>query len=215
MRVRERAWRKIMSFFGSLFGGQNSTLDSLIPTFGQVGGNQVGQGQKNQSTASDFWNSIVGGDATKTMQALSPEVSAEKKSSQLDTKTATEMGNRSGGTNASNAASKDKIHSDVTNLIGNLTNSSASNLASLGTSQVSTGLSAYGMQEQASQEQLSNWRDSILGKGITSAAAFAESYGLNKIPGAKNSQNNNPGEFFNSTTSGYQPVYDDDGNQIA
>jgi len=93
-------------------------------------------------------------------------------------------GGRSGGTAAANASSADKVHSDITNLIGNLTNSSASSLASLGTNMVSTGLSSYGMQQQASQEQMANWQNSILGRGITGGVAAAESFGLGAAGGA-------------------------------
>jgi hypothetical protein len=165
-----------MSWLGSLFSGSSPTLNSLIPTYGSIGQTQTGQGQTNQNTASSFWDSIVSGDATKQMQALSPEISAAKVSNQQTQKTNTIFGNRGGGTAATNAASSDKLHSDITNLIGSLTNSSASSLASLGTNQVNTGLSSFGMQQQASQEQLSNWANSILGKGISGAINYAESF---------------------------------------
>jgi hypothetical protein len=203
-------------FFGALFGGQSKNLDKLIGQYGQIGGQQTGEGQSNENTASNFWNSIVSGDSSKISQALAPEISAAKTSNQQTQKTNAIFGTRSGGTAASNAASSDALHANLVNLTGSLTNSSASNLASLGTNQVSTGLGALGQQQNAVAQQMANWSNSILGKGISSAASFAESYGLSKLPGANNSnQQGSQGVFGSTTSSSYQPVYDNDGNQIA
>ena len=178
-----------MSFWGSLLGGQDKNLNTLIGQYGQVGGSQVGQGQSNQNTASNFWNSIVGGDATKQMQALAPEVSSAKTSTANDQKTNSMFNARSGGTAAKNAASTDTLHGYITNLIGNLTNSSASSLANLGTSQVSTGLGALGQEQGANAERMQNWSNSILGLGVTKAAGYGEGLGLNWL-GGKLGQNN-------------------------
>jgi len=199
-----------VSFFGSIFGGSNSSLNSLIPKYGAIGSNQTNTGSSYENTAGSFWSDILSGNSSKINQALAPEISADKVATQQDQKTRAMTGGRSGGTAAANASSADKVHSDITNLIGSLTNSSANSLASLGTNMVSTGLSSYGMQQQASQEQMENWKNSLLGKGITTAASFAESYGLSKIPGMNNNQNNS-----SPSSSSYQPVYDNDGNQIA
>jgi hypothetical protein len=168
-----------MSWFGSLFTGASPELNTLIGQYSQVGGSQVGQGQKNQNTASSFWNSILSGDSTKTSQALAPEISALKTSTAQDQKTASMFGPRSGGTAASNAAASDKAHGYIADLIGKLTNSSASSLASLGTSQVGTGLESLGMEQAASAERMQNWSDSILGLGLTKGAGFAEGAALN------------------------------------
>lgn len=165
-----------MGFWGSLFGGSSSTLNSLIPKYGKTGDQQVDSGQTNENTASDFWRSIISGDATKTSQALAPEISAAKTRTSQDQKTNAMFGGRSGGTAAANASATDKLHSDITNLIGSLTNSSASSLANLGSTMVSTGLSSYQMQEQASQQQMENWKSSILGSGISGGINYAESF---------------------------------------
>lgn len=163
-------------FLSSIFGGQNKTLNSLIPTYGKIGSTQTNQGQDYENTAGKFWGDIISGDATRQAQALAPEISAAKVSDQQTQKTNTIFGNRSGGTAASNNAATDKTHSDITNLIGSLTNSSASSLASLGSNMVSTGLSSFQAQQQASQQQLSNWSNSIFGKGIAGAVNYAESF---------------------------------------
>lgn len=173
-----------MGFFSSIFGGQNQNLNTDIGTTGQAAGFGIGQGEKNISTASDFWNSIVGGDATKQTQFLAPEISAAKTSAQQDTKTGAEMGTRSGGTAASNAATKDKLHGYLASLIGNLTGSAVSGLASTGSSLLNTGLTATGMNEEFSQQRMANWSASILGRGITGAVQGAEALGMGAAGGA-------------------------------
>ena len=203
-----------MSFWGSLFGGSSPQLNTLIGQYGQAGSSLLGQGQSDTNQAGNFFSSILSGDSSKISRALAPEISAAKTSNAQDQKTNTEFGTRSGGTTASNAAATDKLHSYITNLIGSLTGSSASNLASLGTSLTGQGLGALGQEQGAVDQQMANWQNSILGKGVTTAAAFAESYGLSKIPGApKNNQSGGSGIDFDS--SSYQPVWDNDGNQVA
>ena len=172
-----------MSFFGSLFGGSSPELNTLIGQYGSIGGQQTGTGQKNQNQAGDFFSSILSGDSSKTSQALAPAIDAAKKSTSQDQKTASMFGTRSGGTAASSAASADKTHGYIADLIGNLTSSSASNLASLGTSQVSTGLGALGQEQGAVAERIQNWNASILGHGITGAVQGAEALGMGAAGG--------------------------------
>ena len=193
-----------MSFAGSLFGGSSPELNNLINQFGQTGTQQTGQGQSNENAASGFWNSILSGDSSKISQALSPEISAAKTSNAQTQKTNSIFGNRSGGTTASNAASGDKLHSDITNLIGSLTNSSASSLASLGSNQVSQGQSSLGQEQSAVNQQISNWQNSILGQGLGFATGKALGFGLNSLfnPSNNNQNNNNYGGIFNE---GYDP----------
>ena len=181
------------NFFSSLFGGANSDLNTDIGATGQLAGNLSGQGQKNQNTAGNFFDAIVSGDATRQAGALAPEISAAKTSAQQQNKTAAEFGTRSGGTAASTAGTNDKVHSDITNLIGSLTNSSANSLANLGTSQVSQGQEAYNQNEQFSQQRMENWSNSILGLGLTKGAGFLEGMGLSGIAGlaGKSGGNNN------------------------
>ncbi len=124
--------------------------------------------------------SILSGDSSKQMQVLGPEINAAKTSTAQDQKTTSMFAPRSGGTAASNAASSDKVHGFIADLIGKLSGSAADSLTSAGSNLVNTGLGAYGQQEQASQEQMQNWSDSIFGKGITTAAAAGESFALGR-----------------------------------
>ncbi len=68
-------------------------------------------------------------------------------------------------------------------MIGKLTGSAASGLSSIGSSALNTGLSANAQQAQQSQEQMQNWQNSILGKGLSTGASFAETGGLGALAG--------------------------------
>ena len=174
-------------FLDSLFGGRSVELNDLIKTFSNVGQTNVNQGQSNENAGSKLWKDIVSGDATKTMQARGPEASAEKTSAANSNKTTAMFGNRGGGTGASTAATTDKVHSDLTNLIGSLTNSSASNLVNLGENQVTTGLGALSQEQGADAARMENWSNSILGRSITGGVAAAESAVIGTLPFVKSS----------------------------
>jgi hypothetical protein len=155
------------SFFSALFGGQSKNLDSNIGKTGQIAGFDTSLGESNATAGSDFNKAIVSGDASKISQALAPEISAAKTSNAQTQKTNAEMGTRSGGTAASNAASSDKLHSDITNLTGSLTGKAADTLLSSGSTFLSQGESANMDNANLGQKQYQNWMDSIFGRGIT------------------------------------------------
>lgn len=161
-----------MSFLGSIFGGQDKNLNTAIGQTSQLGGNLTSQGQNYTNQAGTFWSSILSGDASKQAQALAPEISAAKTSAAQTNKTNALFGGRSGGTAASAAATDDKTHANITNLIGSLTNSSASSLASLGSNLLSTGLGAINDSAKLSEDRLSNWQNSIFGGALTGGAGI-------------------------------------------
>lgn len=165
-------------FLASLFGGQSKTLDSLIPKYGAVGDYGTSQGESDINAGTGFFKSILSGNTADQTKALAPEINSAKKSASQDMKTTAMFNPRSGGVAAKNASTGDDIHGYIANLIGSLTGKAADSLTSAGGNLLNTGLSAYGQQEQASQEQMQNWSDSILGKGITSGVAAGESAGL-------------------------------------
>ena len=165
-----------MGWLNSIFTGSSSTLNSLIPTYGKVGATQTNQGQGYENQAGTFWSDVLSGDATKTMKALAPEISAAKTRTSQDQKTTAMFGGRSGGTAASNASATDKLHSDMTNLIGSLTSKSADSLANLGSKMVDTGLTSFQAQQSADAARMANWQNSIFGKGISGAVNYAESF---------------------------------------
>lgn len=88
--------------------------------------------------------------------------------------------------NSAVQSAQGKARGNIVNLIGNLTSSAASNLATTGGNLLSLGLDATGEMAQLSQEQLENWKSSILGQGTSFGAGFLEGKGLGKLfPAAK------------------------------
>jgi len=106
---------------------------------------------------------ILSGNAEQITQLLSPQISAEKKGVQQDQKTNAMMGTRSGGTAASNVASSDKVHSDITNLVGSLTGGAASGLTSVGSNLLGQGMSGaqagFGEATQMQQQRAAQIND--------------------------------------------------------
>ena len=170
-----------MTWFSSLFTGQDPTLNSAIGSLSSTGGWATNQGQQNVSAGSNFLRAITGGDISKIMQVLSPEINAAKGAASQQNKTQEEFGGRSGGTAAGTAARSDTVHSDITNLIGSLTGGAASGLLSSGQGLLSTGIGATGAAAGLSEDQVNQWANSILGLGLTKAAGYGLGFGLSKI----------------------------------
>jgi len=170
-----------LSFLSAVFGGSSPNLNTAIGSTQALGGWATGQGQGDITAGDAFSKAILSGDATRTAQALAPAISSDKVSTAQDTKTNALFGGRSGGTAARNASAGDKVHSDITNLIGNLTGGAASSLLSSGSSLLNTGLAATTTSADLSQQRMANWMNSILGKGISGTVNYAESFA--PVPG--------------------------------
>lgn len=166
-----------MSFWSSLFGGQNKTLNQDIGQFGQIGGFATGLGESNLSQASNFWSSLLSGDQSKQAKVLAPEINTIQQQGAQQKATTAQFGNRSGGTNAAMQMAGDTSRANINNLISQLLGSSASNLASTGGSLLGMGLGAYSAQEAASQQQMRNWANSILGHAVIGGAQMGEEIG--------------------------------------
>ena len=158
-----------MGFFGSLFGGSNPTLNSGINNVGNIAGFASGQGQGDLTSASKFWQSILSGDPSKISQSLAPEISANQKQGQEAKNQLAQFGTRSGGTASAGAGIDAAGRGNMINLIGGLQSGAASNLGSMGSSLLNTGLQGYGEQADMSQQRMQNWINSILG-GVTTSA---------------------------------------------
>ena len=169
-------------FLGSIFGGQNKTLDSAIPQFGSISQYGINTGEGDINQANGFWSSILSGDPTKIGQVLGPQIQAIQQQGQQQKQTLSQFGNRSGGTNAKARTIGDTSRSEVNNMISNLTGSAASNLGSLGTSLFGQGTAALGDQVSAAQQQMKNWQDSILGSSISMGIGGLEGFGIGKLP---------------------------------
>jgi hypothetical protein len=142
-------------------------------------------GEGDVTAGTTFMKNLLSGDASTISQTLAPQISAEKKGLQQDQKTSTIMGNRSGGTTAGNAAATDKVHSDITSLVGNLTGGAASGLTSVGGNLLSSGISgteaAFGDAKQMQAQRASMWND-IFKSGASVAAGVVG--GLPAGPGS-------------------------------
>lgn len=162
-----------MSFWSSLFGGANPTLNSDINQTGSIGGFATGLGEKNASQASSFFSNILSGDQSKIAKTLAPQISAIQTQGNQQKQTNAQFGNRSGGTNAQNQQIGDQSRSAINNMIAQLTGSAASNLESSGEGLLGTGLQATTAQAGLSQVQMQNWSNSILGKGVSQGIGAA------------------------------------------
>lgn len=156
-----------MSFFGSLFGGSNPTLNKDINQFGSIGGFATGLGENNLSQSSQFFSSILSGDPSKTAKALAPQISSIQQQTQQQKNQNAQFGNRSGGTNASNQMANDKATGSINDMISSLLGGAASSLSSSGSNLLNAGLGAYGQQVNASQLQMQNWQSSLFGGALT------------------------------------------------
>lgn len=168
-------------FLSGLFGGASPTLDSAIPQFGSIAQYGINQGEGDINQASGFWGSILSGDPTKIGQVLGPQIQAIQQQGQQQKQTLGQFGNRSGGTNAKAQTIGDTSRSEVNNMVSNLTGSAASSLGSMGTSLLGQGTSALGSQVSASQMQLQNWQNSILGSGMSTGIGALEGFGIGKL----------------------------------
>lgn len=165
--------------FGIGFGPDQNEKN----TFGNLesaSGFGIGLGESDLSAASTFMRDILSGNATTQNQALAPQISAAKERAQQQKKSTAEFGTRSGGTAATMASIDDATHASITDLIGSLTGSAASGLASMGESALNSGLygeeGAFGEARTMHDQSESKWNDIF-----KSAASFAEA-GLDMLP---------------------------------
>lgn len=172
-----------MGFWSSLFGGSNPTLSRDINQFGQIGNFATGLGESNLSQSSNFMSSILSGNQSKIGKVLGPDISNIKGQGQEAKMGAAQFGNRGGGTNATMQVADDKSRASVNSMISSLLGKSASGLASSGSSLMGTGMQAYSQQAGLSQEQMSNWSDSLFGLGITKSAGAGISAGMSALTG--------------------------------
>jgi len=133
----------------------------------------TGENATNQST--NFWSSILSGDMSKIMQVLGPQITAIKNQGQQIKQTASQFGNRSGGTNATLQNVDDNTRTAVNNLISSLTGAAATNLGNEGLSLLNTGAGAnvnsFNEAKTIQQQKAAKWGD-IFGSIAKIAAPF-------------------------------------------
>ena len=157
-------WRNEDGFFGIDMGvsdQQKSNYGNLT----NASGFATNLGEKDLGASSKFMTDILSGDVGKITQALAPQIGAAKSSAQQQNKQNAEFGTRSGGTAASTAATNDKVHSDITNLIGKLTGGAASSLGSQGSGLLTTGIAGdqvgYNIAKDMQQQKEAKFNDII------------------------------------------------------
>jgi hypothetical protein len=170
-----------MSWLGSLFGGENKTLNQDISATGSLAGFSSSTGQGDTSTASNFYRTLLSGNQASIGKLLAPQISSQQKQGQQKKQALSQFGNRSGGTNAAVQGIGDTTTANINDMISKLTSGAASGLAGLGTNLLNTGLGAYGQQASLSQQKMQNIQGSIFGQGITSGVGYAEGFGLGKV----------------------------------
>lgn len=105
------------------YGGLN-TLSGFTST----------QGQNDIGLANKWISALLGGDRSKTMELLAPQISDMKARAGQQLLTNSQFGNRSGGTNASNQLTEDNVTSQIDRMISGLTSGAIGEAGSLGTS---------------------------------------------------------------------------------
>ena len=176
-------WRNEDGFFGIDMGvsdQQKSNYGNLT----NASGFATNLGEKDLGASSKFMTDILSGDVGKITQALAPQIGAAKSSAQQQNKQNAEFGTRSGGTAASTAATNDKVHSDITNLIGKLTGGAASSLGSQGSGLLNTGIAGdkegYDLAHQMQQQKEAKFNDIISSSAQVAAGVMG---GLPGNPG--------------------------------
>jgi hypothetical protein len=173
--ARHFLWGGTKFFFGIGYGpspGQNQTATDLTG----IGSGATSAGFSDTSQASDFWSAILSGDMSKISSVLGPEFGAIQSQAQQSIDTAGQFGNRSGGTNAAIQNTTNTTRANESNLIGNLTGQAASQLGTLGTNLLNTGLSAtegaFSADTTLHTENQSMWNDifNSIGQVVSGAA---------------------------------------------
>jgi hypothetical protein len=110
--------------------------------FGRLADEQLAAGQGAQTAAQTYDMNLL----TDPTKALAPEISAGQGQVEQQMLQNSEFGNRGGGTNASTQNAQNANRGNIINLMGEEQGKAASSLASLGTSEVSSGQSALGSE---------------------------------------------------------------------
>jgi hypothetical protein len=163
-------------FFSSLFGGSNDSLKSDIGQSASLASFLNTTGTSDVATSSNFDKTLLSGNSGNVSKLLAPQISGIQARAQQQRQQLGEFGGRSGGTTGAQIASGDQANAQVNDMISNLTGKAAGELGSMGSGLIGQGMTAMNMNEQFSQQQMQNWSNSILGKGISSAASAAETY---------------------------------------
>lgn len=199
--ARHFLWGGTKFFFGIGYGpspGQTQTATDLTG----IGSGATSAGFSDTSQASDFWSAILSGDMSKISSVLGPEFGAIQSQAQQSIDTAGQFGNRSGGTNAAIQNTTNTTRANESNLIGNLTGQAASQLGTLGTNLLNTGLSAtegaFSADTTLHNENQSMWNDIFNSIGQVASSVFKPSQ-------LSQNSNTSAADLDASASGGYGP----------
>lgn len=166
------------SFLSGIFGGSNPTLNSTIGNAGGISQFGTNTGEGAITDANQYYSDILSGDPSKIAESIAPEIQAGQQQTQQAKQGLAQFGTRSGGTAAASAGADAANRANTISLIGKLQSGAAAGEAGIGENQTQQGLAANGQQAALSQQQLQNYMNSILGKGISAGLSGLEAFGL-------------------------------------
>jgi hypothetical protein len=155
-------------------GGASSQEKQAYGNLNSLAGFDSSHGQSDIGLGEDWMRAILSGDP-KTSKLLAPMISGIKNRSQEKLQTASQFGDRSGGTNAGLQQTGDHIDSQINEMIDSLTQGAIGGITSLGTNLVGQGAQNYGQlfgEAKTMQDQeLARWNDIF--KSISDTASGA------------------------------------------
>lgn len=156
-----------MSWLSSLFEG-DPTATAASKGLINTGATATGAGLADTTDASKFYQGLMSGNTS----VVAPQINAIQKQGSQALQTASQFGNRSGGTNASAQMAQDSTRSSINDLIAQLTGTGASTLASLGSNLLNTGTrsTAQGADISLQNKSIVNQLLQSVGAGVGSAA---------------------------------------------
>jgi hypothetical protein len=163
-------------FLSTLFTGSNPTLKNDVSNLGTLAGFSTNVGQQGTNAALNFDTGLLSGDASRIAQVEAPEVQQAKAQAQQNKNTVAQFGNRGGGMNSAMAGLDDATRAKLTALTGSLQQGAAQQAGQIGTQNLGMAASDTAQQASLSQQELQNQLNSILGKGITGAVNYGESF---------------------------------------
>jgi len=166
-------------WLSSIFTGSSPGIKSAEGGAGTIAGFGTSTGMGDTRTASDELTKLIGGDPAAISKILAPQIGQVAGQANQKIQTEGQFANRSGGTNASNAATIDASRASIDDMISRLTGGAIGELGQMGENLLHTGLSADELQAKLAQQELENNQNSLLGGIISKGVAG----GLGMVPG--------------------------------
>lgn len=171
-------WQNEDGFFG--FGGGFSEREKgeqgALAAIGNFG---TAEGESDIMASDKFWKSVLSGDPGKISQVLGPAMSGINKRGQEAKQTASQFGNRGGGTNAGMQMTDDTTRASIDKMIAELTGKGADTLGSTGSNLLGIGLggheAAFNAAEEMQKMDMAKWSGifSTINKTAETAAIVA------------------------------------------